>query len=49
MVSLAFKKGWMKTMQSYGKFCADYEYVCRKSQKVVEIVINKFFKQFLIN
>ena len=53
MVSLAFKVGWMKIMQSYGKFCADrgadYEYVCRKSQKVVEIVINKFFKQFLKN
>ena len=49
MVSLAFKVGWMKIMQSYGKFCADYEYVCRKSQNVVEIVINKFFKQFLKN
>ena len=49
MVSLAFKKGWMKTMQSYGKFCADYEYVRRKSSRVVEIVVNNFFKQFLKN
>ena len=44
MVSSYFQVGRMKIMQSYVKFSAEHEYLCRKSQKVVQIVVNNDFK-----
>ena len=35
--------GWMdETWYTYVKFAADYEYLCRKSLRVVKIVINNY-------